>query len=79
MFTENMTAGRGFIALSAIFFGRSTPVGILLASVFFGLAEAIAIRLQGLGMPSQLVLMIPYVATVVSLAFAARSWEGSSA
>ncbi|NMB24243.1 MAG: ABC transporter permease [Firmicutes bacterium] len=79
MFSENMTAGRGFIALSAIFFGRSTPVGILLASVFFGLAEAFAIRLQGVGVPSQLVLMIPYVATVLSLALAAGRWQDTSA
>lgn len=71
MFSENMSAGRGFIALAAIFFGRSTPVGILLASLVFGLAEALAIRLQGLGVPTQLVLMIPYAATVISLATAA--------
>jgi simple sugar transport system permease protein len=78
MFSENMTAGRGFIALAAIFFGRSTPVGILFASVFFGLAEAFAIRLQGVGVPSQLVLMIPYVATVLSLALSARRWQDST-
>ncbi|BAS27892.1 ABC transporter permease [Limnochorda pilosa] len=71
MFSQNMTAGRGFIALAAILFGRSTPVGILLASLVFGFAEALAIRLQGLGVPTQLVLMIPYAATVISLAIVA--------
>ena len=75
MFSENMTAGRGFIALAAIFFGRSSPAGILLASMLFGLAEAMAIRLQGLGTPSQVVLMIPYAATVASLALTAVDWR----
>jgi len=79
MFSENMTAGRGFIALAAIFFGRSTPAGILLASMFFGLAEAMAIRLQGLGAPSQIVLMIPYAATVASLALTAVDWRRKKA
>lgn len=71
MFSENMSAGRGFIALAAIFFGRSTPLGILAAAIFFGIAESAAIRLQGFGVPSQLVLMVPYVAAVFSLALAA--------
>jgi len=75
MFSENMTSGRGFIALAAIFFGRSTPLGILLASLFFGIAESSAIRLQGLGAPSRLVLMVPYVAAVISLALAAPGWR----
>lgn len=74
MFSEGMSAGRGFIALAAIFFGRSTPFGILLAALFFGMAESAAIRLQGFGVPSQLVLMVPYVAAVVSLALAAGGW-----
>lgn len=75
MFSENMTAGRGFVALAAIFFGRSTPVGILLAALFFGIAESAAIRLQGLGLSTQLVLMVPYAAAVVSLAVSARGWR----
>lgn len=75
LFSENMTSGRGFIALAAIFFGRSKPLGILLAALFFGVAESSVIRLQGLGAPSRLVLMVPYVAAVVSLALAAPGWR----
>lgn len=79
MFSENMTAGRGFIALAAIFFGRSTPVGVLLAALLFGLAESAAIRFQGTGAPTQLILMVPYVAAVLSLVLAARSWKRAAA
>ncbi len=77
LFSENMTSGRGFIALAAIFFGRSKPLGILLAALFFGIAESTAIRLQGLGAPSRLVLMVPYVAAVISLVLAAPGWRRS--
>ena len=46
-FVEGMTAGRGFIALVAVMFGRAHPIGVLAASLFFGGAYAIALRLQG--------------------------------
>ncbi|MCL5428661.1 MAG: ABC transporter permease [Chloroflexi bacterium] len=68
MFTENMTAGRGFIALAIIIFGRGTAEGALLGSLLFGFAEAVAMQLQGAStVPPQFVLMIPYVLTVVAL------------
>jgi simple sugar transport system permease protein len=68
MFTENMTAGRGFIALAIIIFGRGTAEGALLGSLLFGIAEAIAMQLQGRSsIPPQFVLMIPYLLTVVAL------------
>jgi ABC-type uncharacterized transport system permease subunit len=69
LFTRNMTAGRGFIALAALIFGKWDPVGALLACLFFGLAEAIAIRMQGtVNIPNQFIQMIPYVLTMVVLA-----------
>ncbi|MEK7831653.1 MAG: ABC transporter permease [Acidobacteriota bacterium] len=68
-FTRNMTAGRGFIALAALIFGKWHPVGALLACLFFGFAEAVSIRMQGnVNIPNQFVLMIPYVLTIVVLA-----------
>ncbi|MHB8132559.1 MAG: ABC transporter permease [Mobilitalea sp.] len=68
MFTENMTAGRGFIALAIIIFGRGTAEGALLGSLLFGIAEAIAMQLQGRSsIPPQFVLMIPYLLTIVAL------------
>jgi general nucleoside transport system permease protein len=69
LFTRNMTAGRGFIALAALIFGKWHPVGALLACLFFGLAEAIAIRMQGtVNLPNQFIQLIPYVLTMVALA-----------
>jgi ABC-type uncharacterized transport system permease subunit len=69
LFTRNMTAGRGFIALAALIFGKWDPVGALLACLFFGFAEAIAIRMQGtVNIPNQFIQMIPYVLTMVVLA-----------
>jgi general nucleoside transport system permease protein len=68
-FTDQMTAGRGFIALAAVIFGRWTPVRAGVACVLFAFAEAIQIQVQGTGaLPSQFVSMIPYVLTLVALA-----------
>ncbi len=69
LFTRNMTAGRGFIALAALIFGKWDPVGALLACLFFGFAEAVAIRMQGtVDIPNQFIQMIPYILTMVVLA-----------
>lgn len=71
-FSENMTSGRGFIALAANIFGRWTPVGSYLASLLFGFAEAIEIRMQSFSsviqIPVQFFLMLPYVLVVIVLA-----------
>lgn len=69
LFTRNMTAGRGFIALAALIFGKWDPVGAFLACVLFGFAEAVAIRMQGtVNIPNQFIQLIPYVLTMVVLA-----------
>ncbi len=68
-FTDNMTAGRGFIALAAIIFGKWNPVWAGLACLLFAAAETLQIQLQGTHViPSQFVEMIPYVLTIVALA-----------
>ncbi len=68
-FTDEMTAGRGFIALAAVIFGRWNPLRAGLACLLFAAAEALQIRLQVTNvLPSQFVAMIPYVLTVVALA-----------
>ncbi|GJG87346.1 ABC transporter permease [Gemmatimonadetes bacterium T265] len=68
-FTDGMTAGRGFIALAAVIFGRWDPRRVALACVLFAAAEAFEIQLQGAQLvPSQFVEMIPYVLTIVALA-----------
>lgn len=69
LFTRNMTAGRGFIALAALIFGKWDPVGALLACILFGFAEAISIRMQGtVNIPNQFIQMIPYLLTMIVLA-----------
>ena len=68
MFTEGMSAGKGYIGLVASSFGNNTPIGTFGASLFFGLGDAIGIRLQGVyELDSRLILMIPYALTVVVL------------
>jgi ABC-type uncharacterized transport system permease subunit len=68
-FTDQMTAGRGFIALAATIFGRWDPLRVGLACLLFAAAEALQIQLQGAQLvPSQFVEMIPYVLTIIALA-----------
>lgn len=69
LFSEGMSAGRGWIAVVAVMLGQANPFGVLGASVLFGLADAIGFRLQGLNLPSQITGTIPYVATLLALGF----------
>jgi len=68
-FAENMTAGRGFIALSIVIFGRWKMKGALLGTAVFGIAAAAQYALQasGYGLPFHLLLAIPYVVTLLIL------------
>lgn len=69
-FTENMTAGVGFIALAAVIFGKWEPGGALLAALFFGLFQSLqtALQVAGAHVPYQFFLMVPYVVTIIVLA-----------
>ena len=68
-FTDQMTAGRGFIALSAVIFGRWDPIRAALACLLFAAAETLQIQLQGShAIASQFIEMIPYVLTIIALA-----------
>jgi ABC-type uncharacterized transport system permease subunit len=69
-FSENMSGGRGFIAYTAIVFGKWTPLGTALGCLLFGTVEALQLRLQALGitvLPYQVLIALPYVATLVAL------------
>ena len=69
LFTRGMTGGRGFIAMAAMIFGKWMPFGAFGASLLFGLADALQMRLQSLGLlPPQIILTIPYLLTVAVLA-----------
>ncbi len=70
-FTEGMTNGRGFIALAANISGGWNPVGAFLASLFFGFADALQVRMQVFkvfNVPAEVFIIFPYVATVVAVA-----------
>ena len=67
-FTDGMSGGRGYIALAAMIVGKWSPLGAAGACLLFGAAETIQLRLQGAGMPTQFIQMIPYVLTIVVLA-----------
>ncbi len=73
-FSKGMTAGRGFMALAALIFGKWRPVPTLIACLFFGLTDALQIRLQGVPLfgggplPVQFIQILPYIVTVLVLA-----------
>jgi ABC-type uncharacterized transport system permease subunit len=69
-FVKNMSGGRGFIALAAMIFGKWTPFGAAGACLLFGFLEALQMSLQGGGVPTQFIQMLPYLATMVVLASA---------
>ena len=70
-YSEGIVAGRGFIALSAVIFGRWMPTGVMFACLLFGFCDALQIRLQLLSpsTPYQILQMIPYLCTLFVLAF----------
>jgi simple sugar transport system permease protein len=81
-FSQNMTAGRGFMAFAAVVFGAGHPVGAALAALFFAVVGAIGIRAQlvfGDRVPHDLLLGLPYIATVVGIWLSARLRGGVKA
>jgi ABC-type uncharacterized transport system permease subunit len=68
-FTPGMTAGRGFIVLGAIIFGKWNPALVALACLFFGAADAFQLRAQTFGfeIPHQFLLMLPYLLTIAAM------------
>jgi len=68
-FSQNMTAGAGFIALACLIFGKWTPRGAIIAALFFGFANNLQGNLSiiGVPIPSEFMLMVPYVATIIAV------------
>jgi ABC-type uncharacterized transport system permease subunit len=69
-FDEVMTAGKGFIGLAAMIFGKWTPFGAFGSSLIFGFADALQVKLQILRVPipSEFLIMAPYIATIIAIA-----------
>jgi len=80
-FVEGMSSGRGFIALAIVIVGRRHPYGVLGAALFFGFATALQFHFQALAfdVPFQFFLILPYVATLVVLAFNAGNTNAPAA
>lgn len=79
LFSVGMTAGAGFIAVAAVIFGDGKPLVVAGAAFLFGIMAAVGIELQRFGWPNEIVLMVPYVATVVVLTLkVARSHAGKA-
>ncbi len=70
-FQENMSAGRGFIAYTAIVFGKWEPLGVMLGTLLFGAADALQLRIQALNLniPYQFLVAFPYIITLIVLIF----------
>ncbi|MCD6122629.1 MAG: ABC transporter permease [Spirochaetales bacterium] len=67
-FVPNITSGRGWIALVAIYLGNKTPLGIVIASFVFGFAESFSNYAQGaINVPADFILAIPYIVTVIAM------------
>lgn len=79
LFTEGMTNSRGFMGVAAMYFGGAQPVLTALGCLIFGFTDSLGARIQAYGVPSQLVLMMPYVVTIavlaVSMASKKKAWE----
>ena len=69
VFVDNMTAGRGFVSLACVIFGRWKPFYVMAGALIFGFADAFQLRLQALGynFPHELLLTLPYVLTIIIL------------
>ncbi|MEG1505700.1 MAG: ABC transporter permease, partial [Lachnospiraceae bacterium] len=68
MFAENITAGRGFIAMAAASLGAAHPLGVIISSAFFGFAQSLSNMLQNSNISNELTMAVPYGATIVALA-----------
>ncbi len=81
IFAQNMTAGRGFMAFAAVVFGVSHPIGAAFAAMFFSLVGALGIRAQlvfGDAVPHDLLLALPYIATVFGVWLSGRLRGGAA-
>ncbi|MCF0238705.1 MAG: ABC transporter permease [Sphaerochaetaceae bacterium] len=73
MFVREMSAGRGYIAVAIMILSRYNPLNVLYAGLLFGFCDALQIYLQGIGVPSQIMQMVPYIVTLAVLVFGVQN------
>lgn len=79
MFTESMTAGKGFLCMCSITIGKGNPLKILLVALLFAFSQALVLVLGTLSIPTQIISMIPYVAVILVLFFSGlKSFKGTA-
>jgi len=78
IFVENISAGRGFIAIALVYFGRWQPTGVMVGSLLFSILDALQIRLQivNIGIPYEYAVMAPYIITIFVLIFVTQKRIG---
>ncbi len=82
VFQQNMTSGLGFIAVALVYFGGWRPVGVMLGALLFSMVQALQLRLQveGAGrLPPEILVMMPYVLTIVALVLTVQRVRSPSA
>lgn len=80
LFQENMTNGMGFIAVALVYFGGWRPWGVLGGALLFSFVNALQlwIQVKGINLPSDIAVMMPYILTILALAFARRVQQPSA-
>ena len=76
LFVENMSAGRGWIAVVAVLLTRGQPLAVLFIALLFGFVDSLSFRIQGFGLPQQFTDVMPYLATLIVL-IALSAWRKS--
>ena len=81
LFQENMTNGIGYIAVALVYFGAWRPLGVLGGALFFSLVNSIQlwIQVKGIALPSDIAVMLPYILTIVVLAFSTQRFQQPAA
>ncbi len=81
VFQQNMTSGLGFIAVALVYFGGWRPFGVMLGALLFSMVNALQLRLQveGVPIPSDLMVMMPYVLTIIALVLTVQRVRSPSA
>jgi simple sugar transport system permease protein len=81
VFQQNMTSGLGFIAVALVYFGGWRPFGVMLGALLFSMVNALQLRLQvqGVNIPSDLMVMMPYILTIVALVLTVQRVRSPSA